>query len=126
MAPTLGKLSYQQVRRNWFFPRHLLHEEGDARCSTLIANGARPIRVHVTAKLVRPLLTSHDDPTPVPERQEVGRQLHRPNHRRDGNKDEPPGIGEYAHVLPTLVELALPFGAEAEPKFGLPTVHSAR
>ena len=88
-----------------------------------VAKGARPIRIHVAAKPVRPLLTSHDDPTPVSECQEIGWQRHRPNHRCDGNEHEPPGIGKRPHVLPTRIKFALSFGAEAEPQLRLPAPH---
>src|SRR5262249_47445267 len=116
------KLSDEQVARDRLLTRHLFHKEWDSRRNALIAQTLGPTKVHVATPRVLSLLTRNDDPSPVPERDEIPRQRQWSKQRRGREKHRPFAPGQFAHKGPTPVELFLAFGAEAEPQFTPPTL----
>src|SRR5262245_23619992 len=110
-CPVWRKLPHEQVSRYLLSPAHLVHKERHARLRALIAQGPRPFRLHWTRALT--LLTGTDDQDALLH-QEVVRQDHRPEARRDGDIDGQTASRKRAHMRPELVELFLALCAEAK------------
>src|SRR6516164_11132947 len=57
---SIWEFPHQQVGRNWLLASHLLHEERNAACATLITQRSRPGWVHHAC--AQPALAAADDP----------------------------------------------------------------
>ena len=113
----------QQVRRDRFFASHLLHEESYRYRSiikALVTNCPGPAGLHRTHVRKGTLFTGANHP--ANQAQGIIWQYYRPDHRRNGYKNEKTTLGEVAHMRPALIKPKLIFSREAQPKLQTPSL----